>query len=113
MTTTQPQTLTEFLKKYQGSRHVFTIDLDNDFTETPFVVVKHGSYVAVINPSPQTDHLSIDVHPFVDEKDARAGAFGMEDGFRIAFPDDQVKGFSNHWPAARLIAVLVGEQEDK
>lgn len=102
-----------FLAEHSGTRHVFTIDLDNDFEESPFIVVKHGSYVTVINPMAQKDHLCVDVHPFVDEKDARAGVFGMEDGFRASLDDEQVNGFSHRWPAAKLVAVLVGEQEEK
>lgn len=101
----------EFLDDYAGypERKVVTIDLA-DHRDSPFIVVKHGSHAAIINPSGQTDHLSIDVHPFVDGQDAMAGVFGIVDGRRLAFRDEETPHRSHGWPATRLVVVLIGEQ---
>lgn len=75
----------------------------------PMVVVRNGPYTAVLQLQGHLDHLAIDVHPFFDGRDARAGVIGMEDGDRVSLPDI-VGGTSHGWPAMRLITVLVGAQ---
>ena len=88
----------------------------SEHEHSPMIVVKHGPYRLVLNPMAFKDHLCVDVHAFVDEKDARTGIFGMDaaaKGSRIEFDADNVQGKSHGWPAASLIALLLGKQEEK
>jgi len=75
---------------------------------SPFVVVRHGKFTAVLSLMPFEDHLCIDVHAFADGQDAAAGVFGMTTGRRFTLP---ATGQTSHgWNAARLITVLIGKQ---
>lgn len=105
------RTLEDFVAHYGGLKQkIVEIDLDDyDMSNPVFIVVRCGRYAAVLNPMNATDHLDVDVHPFVDGRQARAGAFGMDDGFR--YPMGTGTGVTSHgWPAAALVAVLIGEQ---
>lgn len=112
----KPTTLEGFLAEYNddGSHPVTVIDVPKQSEgASPFIIVRHGDYVAVINPLGLGDHLSVDIHPFVEGQDATAAAFGMSKGRRWAFPkqDDGGPGTTSHkWPSTALVAVLVGEQ---
>ena len=56
-------------------------------------------------------------HAFVNEQSARTGVFGMEDGKRVMLELDPETGFplglSHRWPAAKMVALLLGKQEDQ
>lgn len=102
--------LPEFTERFlTGDEQV--IDLDPGLDRWPHIVVRNGPYVAVLQLQGHASHLAIDVHPFVEGRDARAGAFGMEAGHRLAFLD-VTGGTSHSWPATRMVTVLVGEQTD-
>ena len=106
-------TLQEWLAKYdpKGTRttEVTVQEQRTEGYESPFLLIRHGKYVLIVNPIGLSDHLSVDCHPFVDDQKSTAGAFGMLNGQRVAFPDDL--GVRSHgWNSAGLVAVLVGEQ---
>lgn len=116
-------TLQEFLETYasgDAASRVTTIDIEEsrqDGPLSPFIVVNYKAndgtvYTAVLNPMGLSDYLDIDVHPFVNGKDATAGAMGMgasAKGGRVGFDDGQ--STSAGWPSAQLVAVFVGEQK--
>ena len=115
------ETLAGFLSAYDpdGTRVIADITTERDDDgNSPFVIVRHGEFTAVLALMPFTasagdpgSHLCIDIHPFVNGLDAAAGVFGMTEGSRVRFPE--VTGLHSHgWPAARLVSVLIGRQED-
>lgn len=109
----RPKTPDEFLAYYNpdGSHPVIEVDTSTKSGTSPFIVVRHGKYAVVINPLALEDHLSVDVHPFAGGTGAAsAAAFGMTEGRRVQFPEDETPLRSHGWPAAGLVAVLVGEQ---
>lgn len=106
------ETFGEFMRAFDpaGTRTVTEIrpvrDADGN---SPFVVVRHGRFTAVLALMPFDDHLCIDVHPFADDRAATAGVFGMSAGRTWRLP---VTGALSHgWPSASLISVLTGRQE--
>lgn len=112
MSTSREMTLAGFLARYDpdGTRVAAEITPERDKDgSSPFIIVRHGRFAAVLCLMPFEDHLCIDIHPFTDGQDATAGAFGMSDGRRVSFP---VTGTTSHgWHSAHLVTVLVGEQE--
>jgi hypothetical protein len=109
--------LADFLADYNsdGSHPVTEITIPADSSQSappsPFIIVRCGDKVAIINPMGFHDHLCVDVHSFVAGEDATAGVFGMSAGKRWALPET---GTTSHgWNSANLIAVLVGEQGEK
>ncbi len=103
----------EFAEKYLTEQTPVVDLTGTEPGDFPYLIVKHGKYTAVLHFMGQPDHLAVDVHPFVDGYDARAGAFGMEAGKRIeGFTDDDTHARSHGWPAVRLVSVLIGEQEN-
>lgn len=108
----RPKTFKEFTEKYlTGDEQV--IEVPADYNQWPNIIVKHGDHVAVIQLQGLGGHLSIDVHPFEAGAGARAGVVGMEAGYQIDLPRDQVKGFSHGRPAAHMVTVLIGKQQDR
>lgn len=104
--------LDEFMSRYNpnGTHPVTEVSVDTETARdgSPFIVIRHGNRAVVVNPLAFDDHLCVDVHPFVNGKDATAGAFGMSAGRRVAFPHT---GTTSHgWASTNLVAVLVGEQ---
>jgi hypothetical protein len=114
MTEPDTTTLDGFLATYapDGYREVVdrTIEepQEGEDTHHPFFVVRHGKYVAVITTMALGSHLCLDVHAFVDGKDATAGVFGMTNGARATL--EKTDTTSHGWPSAAMLAVLVGEQ---
>jgi hypothetical protein len=92
-----------------GSRTVADITPVRDANgDSPFVVVRHGEFAAVIALMPLGDHLCIDVHPFVSGQDAAAGVFAISGGHRIELPPT---GRTSHgFPAVGIASVVIGEQ---
>jgi len=92
-----------------GSRTVADITPVGDANgDSPFVVVRHGEFTAVIALIPLGDHLCIDVHPFVSGQDAAAGVFAIAGGHRIELPPT---GRTSHgFPAVGIASVVIGKQ---
>jgi hypothetical protein len=111
------ETLPEFLAVYGVPGRPYPV-VEAGPGQWPCLVVKAGDKVAVVqvmNVGTDGDrqHLCLDVHAFVAGRWARASVFGMENGRRLhAFRATDVLGTSQGWPAARLVAVLVGAQDD-
>jgi len=116
---TEPPTddLGKFLRTYdpKGNKVLFDLDLDQrkrdqPDAEHPFILVRFGGRVLVLNPMDLQDHLCIDAHPFIDGQEAAVGAFGLsQDEPRLQFPTT-AKRTSHGWPAARLVSLLLGKQ---
>lgn len=108
---TAPKTLTEFLNRYDphGKRTITEITPERDADgNSPFIVVRHGRFAAVLALMPFDDHLCIDVFAFTDGEDATTGIFGMSNGQRWRFP---VTGTTSHgWNSVHTVALLIGEQ---
>jgi hypothetical protein len=109
----EPDTLNDFIERNKD--HILTVIDVPTVSErpSPFIIIRCGDKVAIINPLGFDDHLCIDVHPFVDDQEATAGVFGMTRGKQWALPkpDKGGPGTTSHkWPSANLIAVLIGEQ---
>ena len=109
--------LNDFLEKYNadGSHREVVIDVTPGLNrgESPFIIIRNGDKVAIVNPLAFDDHLCLDVHSFVGDQDATAGVFGMSKGkqWSLPKPDKGGPGTTSHkWPSANLIAVLIGEQ---
>jgi hypothetical protein len=101
-------TLDGFLDCYTGDREVMEFDLDLAPDKSPFIVIRYGEHVMVLNPMALSDHLCLDVHPFHKGRDATAGVFGMSNGARYTF--EKTGTTSHKWPSTGLVAVLLGEQ---
>lgn len=104
-------TLAEFLHDYKsdqnGEHPVTVIDVVKG-DPSHFVVINYGDYSVLVNPIACSDHLSVDVHSFVNGERATGGVFGMTNGRRFTLPET---GTTSHgWESASLVAVLVGEQ---
>jgi hypothetical protein len=112
-------TLAEFLAVYgrPGGR-VEVVEAGPVAQQWPSLVVKAGDKAAVVrflNVGAGTpgQHLCIDVHAFTAGHQGRASVFGLENGRRLnGFSDPHSAGTSHGWPAARLVAVLIGVQAD-
>lgn len=103
--------LDKFLADYNPNEEhpVTVIDVPNSSEgPSPFIIIRHGDKTVIVNPLGLGDHLSVDIHSFVDGADATAGVFGMSKGQRWALPETGTT--SHQWNSANLIAVLVGEQ---
>lgn len=117
MSTRDSMTLEEFLTRYDpdGTRVITDVTPERDADgNSPFVIIRHGRFAAILCLMPfdgEDAHLCIDVHPFADDRDATAGAFGMSDGTRVCFPAVTTGTTSHGWPSAHLVSVLVGKQE--
>ena len=113
-------TLTEFLATYNATdqHNLVTVDVPQSGPDTysPFILVKFGKFAAIINPQglgadgEDDQHLSIDIHSFVDGEDATAGVFAFtQDGQRVSLPDT---GTTSHgWESANMVVALIGEQK--
>ena len=95
------------------------LDLDMDAHEgtSPFIIVRHQGRVMILNPMALPEHLCVDAHAFVDGEDARTGVLAMEDGKRTTLELDPETGYpfglSHRWPAAKLVALLLGDQAEE
>lgn len=76
---------------------------------SPFIVIRHKGMTMVLNPQGFDDHMCVDVHSFVDGKDATAGVFGMTEGYRYTL-EGAPPTTSHKWPSAEMVTVLLGEQ---
>jgi hypothetical protein len=113
----QPNDLNDFLEKYNadGSHPETVIDVTPglDRGASPFIIIRCGDKVAIVNPLGFDDHLCLDVHSFVADQDATAGVFGMTNGKQWALPKPAKGGpgtTSHGWSSTSLVAVLIGEQ---
>jgi hypothetical protein len=109
-------TLEEFLSTYNpnGEHPVIEVEVeaaDNRTEFSPFIIVRCGDKVAIVNPLGFSDYLDLDIHSFVDGQDATAGVYGMGQGQRVSFPDTGTTSLG--WPSAPLVVVLIGEQGTK
>lgn len=92
---------------------VLDVTVDPDRSSRPFIVVRYGDRVLILNLMALPDHLCVDVRGFVGDEKARVGAFGMESGRRVEFPEEDTPGTSHGWPAMSLVTLLLGEQKDR
>jgi hypothetical protein len=114
------KTLDEYIRAYGDPAAPWpVVEVGPQAEQWPAIVVKAGDKAAVVRfmnvaaEDPAAQHLCIDVHSFVAGRQARGSVFGMEQGHRFdGFPGAQVFGTSHGWPAASLVAVLVGAQQD-
>lgn len=109
----ETDTLEGFLRVYATSdRIALDIDVDKwqDDKPSPFIILRSKGRVFILNPMAFPDHLCVDAHTFINGDDARTGVFGMEEGRRITFPENEAYGYSHKWPAMRLISLLLGKQ---
>jgi hypothetical protein len=99
------QTLAEFVDRFGGKDMYPVIDVGGEAADWPSFIVRAGAKAAVVQ------FMNIDVHPFVDERAARASAFGMEEGRRLAaFTEADTAGTSQGLPGAPSVSVIVGAQ---
>jgi hypothetical protein len=114
------ETLDDFLSGKYGDHPTTVIDVEKSDKDhpSPFIVIRAGRFAVVINPlaltgsdNPDLNHLSVDVHSFVDGVEATGGVFGMTNGRRFRFNKTGTK--SHGWESAALVAVLVGEQDEE
>ena len=115
------ETLEEFIAKYgRRDRPMPVAEAGPEAAQWPSILVKAGDKAAVVqfmnvgaDSGSDGQHLCIDVHAFVAGRAARASVFGMESGRRLqGFADTDAAGTSHGWPAARLVAVLIGAQAE-
>jgi len=115
------ETLEEFVATYGNPDKALPVfEVDPEAALWPTILVKAGDKAAIVqfmNVGADSDsdgqHMCIDVHAFVAGRAARASVFGMESGRRLeGFADTDTAGTSHGWPAARLVAVLVGVQAE-
>jgi hypothetical protein len=88
-----------------------TFEVTAEQVDRPWIVVKYGNTTVALNLMPLTDHLCIDVFPFVKGERGRAGVFGMEDGRRVELADHKCQGTVYGWPATRLVSVIASEYD--
>lgn len=115
------QTLEEFIAKYgRQDRPLPVVEAGPESAQWPSILVRAGDKAAIVqfmnvgaDSGSDGQHLCIDVHAFVGGRAARASVFGMESGRRLhGFADAAPAGTSHGWPAARLVAVLIGAQTE-
>lgn len=110
--------LDKFLSDYATSENVLAdVDLEKFRAEhggeSPLIIVRFGNKVAVINPMAVADYIDVDVHPFVDGKDASAAVLGFSPDNRfVGFTPEDTPLRSNDLPAVGLVAVVVGAQTE-
>jgi hypothetical protein len=106
---------TEFFDKFAGDdRQIIDVEVEHssilhgEGKQQTWVVVRYGDKTMVLDLAGLGDHLSVDVHSFIDGKDATAGVFGMSQGRRweLAGPPTT----SHRFPSAHMVTVLLGEQ---
>jgi hypothetical protein len=115
MTENDTSTLDSFLATYGTPETIVAdIDLANfnvDDGNSPMIVVRFGNKAVVINPMAVSDYIDIDVHPFVDGKEASAAVLGFSPENRfVGFTPEDTLLRSNELPAVGLVAVVVGKQ---
>lgn len=113
------ETLEEFIAKYgRSERPLPVFEAGPEHAQWPAILVRAGDKAAIVQfmnvgADGTGQHLCIDVHAFVADRQARAGVFGMEQGRRLdAFRHGDAAGTSHGLPAAHLVAVLIGRQTD-
>ena len=109
----QTKTLSEFMARYNpdGTHPVTEIEVSTgDGRDTsPFIVIRQGDRVVLVNPLPFDEHLDVDLHAFAAGKDAAMGVLGFANSRRYTM---QETGLTRHGvPATRITAVLVGEAD--
>lgn len=108
------ETLMQFLTAYDPDRSRTVLDIEvppGDVGLSPFIVVRYGANVVVLNPMGLSDHLSLDAHVFRDGHSAVAGVFGMEVGKRTTLqPFTGPSRTSHGFVGTPLVVLLVGEQ---
>lgn len=116
MADNKDRSLTAFMRNYAADRVVLDLDVarfkaNHTNGYTPMIILRDRRFVVVINPMPLTDYFDVDVHSFVDGKDAAAAVMGMTTGRRVpGFRPEDTPLRSNGWPAANLVALFVGPQ---
>jgi hypothetical protein len=109
----QTRTYDEFMALYNpdGTHPVTEIEVstDDERNTSPFIIIRQGDRAVLVNPLAFEEYLDIDVHSFVDGKDATAAVLGMSDGYRYAF-EPVTKTTSNGWPSVHLAVLIVGDQ---
>ena len=89
--------------------------IDTAEDEPRWIIVKHGRYSMALNiQSGSRSHLCVDAHAHVDGQDAKVGSFAMDLGHQwkmgIHRRNMPMPGTSHGWPAASMVALLVGAQ---
>jgi hypothetical protein len=110
----KPMNLEEFLHRYTSGNDASRVVYDGEIVrlengESPFIIIRSGNKVMVINPMALEDHISLDVHAFVDGESAGMGMFGMTTGRRHQL-DTDLPAKSHGWDAVGLATVVLGEQ---
>lgn len=109
--TTEPDytTFDGYARAFLPPEHTAVIELGPDHLTRPSLVVKYGKYTAVIDLLPQTDHLCIDVHPFIDGEASHAGVIGMERGRQIELAAHLCEATVYGRPAVRLVSIVLAD----
>jgi hypothetical protein len=113
-------TFEDFMRRYGPRDGAYPVlDIGPHPEAWPIIVARFGDRTAVLQMcglaagDETASALSIIVHAFVDERIARAGVYGMEDGRRYHVLDDTTPGTSAGWPAVQGVTILVGEQNTR
>jgi hypothetical protein len=105
------KTLDELLEQARAEGHrVIEVDATRAYEGglSPFIVIRAGDRAALVNPLAFDDHLCVDVNAYDHGQEVTAGAFGMTEGNRVAFP---LTGDTSHgWNSTAMVAVLIGDQ---
>jgi hypothetical protein len=111
MSETPNATLDEVIEMARADGHpVIEVNATRGYegTKSPYIIIRDGDRVALVNPLGFDDHLSIDVRSYDAGAPVTASAFGMTLGRQVDLP---ATGFTSHGrPSAPLVAVLIGEQ---
>lgn len=111
-------TLAEFIRRFapDGRRVVAEVTTDRDeHGDSPFIIVRDGDRTAVIcvmalgDDEDGSRHLCIDVHPFLDDREATASVVGIVNGRDVQLPPTGTTSFGR--PSLPGIAsVIIGAQ---
>jgi len=97
--------LDEFLARHNpGNTHPvmeFEVSPGDARDTSPFIIIRQGNRVALVNPLPFTEYLDIDVRGFTDGENTPSQVLGMTSGKRHAM-DQKVN----------LAMILIGEKDD-
>jgi hypothetical protein len=109
----QTRTYDEFMALYNpdGTHPVTEIEVSTDDARnrSPFIIIRQGDRTVLVNPLAFAEYLDVDLQAFVGGRDAAMGVLGFTDGGRYTLRET---GLTQHkCPAARTIAVLVGEPD--
>jgi len=109
----QTKTYDEFMALYNpdGTHPVTEIEVSTgDGRDTsPFIVIRQGDRIVLVNPLAFAEYLDVDLHAFVGGQDAAMGVLGFANSRRYTLPET---GLTRHkCPATRITAVLVGEPD--